>query len=65
MISPDDPSPQYMEMDALPEGRTMGNLILLPDGRVFCLNGAKTGQCSIESVIHLLYPFFCRRRRVW
>ncbi|KAG1739248.1 glyoxal oxidase [Suillus lakei] len=32
----------YVQLDALPEGRTMGNLILLPDGRVLCLNGAKT-----------------------
>jgi len=30
----------------------MGNLILLPDGRVLCLNGARTGQ---HPVIHILW----------
>ncbi|KAG1847941.1 glyoxal oxidase [Suillus tomentosus] len=44
-ITPDQ-SPNYVELDALPEGRTMGNLILLPDGRVLCLNGAKTGTAG-------------------
>jgi hypothetical protein len=44
-ITPDQ-SPNYVELDALPEGRTMGNLILLPDGRILCLNGAKTGTAG-------------------
>lgn len=44
-ITPDQ-SPNYVELDPLPEGRTMGNLILLPDGRVLCLNGAKTGTAG-------------------
>ncbi|KAG1751354.1 glyoxal oxidase, partial [Suillus paluster] len=44
-ITPDQ-SPKYTELDALPEGRTMGNLILLPDGRILCLNGAKTGTAG-------------------
>jgi hypothetical protein len=34
----------YVEDDPLPEGRSMGNLILLPDGTIFCLNGAATGN---------------------
>ena len=33
----------YEEIDPLPAGRSMGNLILLPDGRVLCLNGAGLG----------------------
>jgi len=41
-----DVSPSYVEDDPLPEGRSMGNLILLPDGRVFCLNGAATGSAG-------------------
>ncbi|KAH7888875.1 glyoxal oxidase [Phlebopus sp. FC_14] len=41
-----DVSPNYSEIDPLPEGRTMGNLILLPDGRIFCLNGARTGTAG-------------------
>ncbi|KAH7913258.1 glyoxal oxidase [Hygrophoropsis aurantiaca] len=44
-ITPDF-SPKYTELDPLPEGRTMGNLILLPDGRILCLNGAKTGTAG-------------------
>jgi hypothetical protein len=41
-----DQSPSYVKEDPLPEGRTMGNLILLPDGRVFCLNGAARGTAG-------------------
>ncbi|KIJ68126.1 copper radical oxidase [Hydnomerulius pinastri MD-312] len=41
-----DVSPKYTELDPLPEGRTMGNLISLPDGRVLCLNGAGTGTAG-------------------
>lgn len=58
MISPDDPSPQYMETDPLPEGRTMGNLILLPDGRVFCLNGAKTGVAGYGNTTYAIGQSF-------
>ncbi|KAH7920713.1 glyoxal oxidase [Leucogyrophana mollusca] len=41
-----DVSQKYTQLDPLPEGRTMGNLIMLPDGRVLCLNGAKTGTAG-------------------
>lgn len=44
-ISP-EVSSSYEEVDPLPEGRTMGNLILLPDGRILCLNGAKLGTAG-------------------
>ncbi|KAI9463565.1 glyoxal oxidase [Lactarius psammicola] len=37
-----DVSSSYTHVDSLPEGRTMGNLILLPTGQVLCLNGAGT-----------------------
>ncbi|KAI0358529.1 DUF1929-domain-containing protein [Trametes cingulata] len=38
-----DVSTQYVHEDPLPEGRSMGNLILLPNGKILCLNGAATG----------------------
>ncbi|KAJ8494999.1 hypothetical protein ONZ51_g1976 [Trametes cubensis] len=41
-ISPDVKT-SYNQDDPLPEGRSMGNLILLPNGKVLCLNGAETG----------------------
>jgi hypothetical protein len=44
-ITPDE-SGHYTELDPLPEGRTMGNLILLPNGEVLCLNGARTGTAG-------------------
>jgi len=44
-ITPDISS-SYVQDDPLPEGRTMGNLILLPDGRIFCLNGAAKGSAG-------------------
>ncbi|KAJ7495844.1 copper radical oxidase, partial [Mycena galericulata] len=36
----------YTHDDPLPEGRSMGNLIFLPDGRILCLNGARTGTAG-------------------
>lgn len=43
-----DVSPSYEHDDPLPDGRTMANLILLPDGTIFCTNGAKFGKlCSL------------------
>jgi hypothetical protein len=33
----------WVEEDSLPEGRVMGNAILLPDGTFFVANGANTG----------------------
>ncbi|KAJ7497677.1 glyoxal oxidase [Mycena latifolia] len=41
-----DVAGNYTKVDPLPEGRSMGNLINLPDGRVLCLNGAKTGTAG-------------------
>lgn len=38
-----DVSGTYTKMDNLPEGRTMGNLIQLPNGQILCLNGASQG----------------------
>lgn len=38
-----DVSTQYQTEDPLPEGRSMGNFILLPNGKILCLNGAATG----------------------
>ncbi|KAI0043163.1 copper radical oxidase [Auriscalpium vulgare] len=38
-----DVSPSYSAVDPLPEGRTMGNIIQLPNGKVLILNGAATG----------------------
>ncbi|KAJ6629521.1 glyoxal oxidase N-terminus-domain-containing protein [Mycena sp. CBHHK59/15] len=36
----------YTRDDAMPEGRSMPNLIALPDGRVLCLNGARAGTAG-------------------
>ncbi|EPT04572.1 hypothetical protein FOMPIDRAFT_281602 [Fomitopsis schrenkii] len=38
-----DVSTKYVEDDPLPEVRSMGNLIFLPNGKILCLNGAGTG----------------------
>ncbi|GAA5962707.1 hypothetical protein JCM3765_006173 [Sporobolomyces pararoseus] len=43
-ISPLEDSPTWQDYDDLPEGRTMGNLIQLPDQRVLLLNGAAQGS---------------------
>jgi len=39
-ITPDSNGAGWSEDAALPEGRTMGNFILLPDGKIFLTNGA-------------------------
>ncbi|KAJ7723558.1 glyoxal oxidase [Mycena metata] len=44
-ITPDR-SKSYTQDDSLPEGRSMGSLVSLPDGRVLCLNGAKMGTAG-------------------
>ncbi|KAF8624940.1 hypothetical protein AX17_006966 [Amanita inopinata Kibby_2008] len=44
-ITPDI-SGSYEEDDPLPEGRTMANLIFLPDGKILCLNGARIGTAG-------------------
>ncbi|PCH36106.1 copper radical oxidase [Wolfiporia cocos MD-104 SS10] len=44
-----DVSTTYVEEDPLPELRSMGNLILLPNGKILCLNGAGTGDVSLKS----------------
>jgi len=41
-----DVSGHYTEDDPLPDGRSMGSMILLPDGRIFYSNGAKTGTAG-------------------
>lgn len=52
-ISP-EVSSSYEEVDPLPEGRTMGNLILLPDGRILCLNGAKLGTAGYGNTTYTI-----------
>lgn len=41
-ITPDR-SGSYEQEDSLSEGRAMANFVLLPDGTVFCANGANSG----------------------
>ncbi|GAA5992156.1 hypothetical protein JCM11641_003258 [Rhodosporidiobolus odoratus] len=43
-ITPLSDNPQWADLDDLPEGRTMGNLVMLPDKRVLMLNGASFGS---------------------
>ncbi|GAA5822519.1 hypothetical protein JCM5353_005467 [Sporobolomyces roseus] len=43
-ITPLADQPEWNDYDDLPEGRTMGNLIQLPDQRILLLNGAAQGS---------------------
>lgn len=43
-INPLDASPVYTDEDDLPEARGMGNFIILPDRRMFLVNGASYGS---------------------
>ena len=42
-LTPDNAG-TYTEDDPLPEGRSMGVLIALPNGKILCLNGAGLGK---------------------
>jgi len=44
-ISP-DVSGSYSHVDSLLEGRSMGSFIILPTGKLLCLNGAQTGTAG-------------------
>ncbi|GAA6042384.1 hypothetical protein JCM8097_004488 [Rhodosporidiobolus ruineniae] len=43
-ITPLVDNPTWSDLDDLPEGRSMGNLIILPDKRILMLNGAHYGS---------------------
>jgi hypothetical protein len=42
-----DVSTSYVHDDNLPGGRSMGNMVLLPDDRIFVTNGAAMGACVL------------------
>ncbi|KAF2436673.1 galactose oxidase [Tothia fuscella] len=44
-IEPEGTNPTW-EMDAMPEGRVMGDSVLLHDGRILIVNGAKEGAAG-------------------
>ncbi len=48
-ITPDQ-SNSYTEDDALPEGRVMLSFVLLPNGKIFGVNGANTGVAGYDNV---------------
>ena len=58
-----EPEPQdgsaaaYVEDDAMPQGRTMGQFVLLPDGKMLVLNGGLNGTAgySTETLLTPLY----------
>lgn len=64
-LSP-DLSPSYVDDDPLPEGRTMGNLILLPNGKILLLNGAGCGMSiRLTKYSNRILNGICRNGRVW
>ena len=45
-ISPLDQKPEWESVDVLPKGRSMGQFIILPDGRLWFGNGVATGTAG-------------------
>lgn len=45
-ITPDDPSPAYVQDDYMFEGRSMGEFVHLPDGTMFMSNGVGMGTAG-------------------
>jgi hypothetical protein len=48
-IRPDDAEPKYEDDDSLPEGRSMGSLVYLPDGTMWLGNGVEYGTAGYGS----------------
>jgi hypothetical protein len=44
----DGSSPQYIQDDDLPQGRTMGQFIILPDGKLLVVNGGLNGTAGFS-----------------
>ncbi|KAF7352903.1 Glyoxal oxidase [Mycena venus] len=44
----DRSSPRYIQDDDLPQGRTMGQFIILPDGKLLVLNGGLNGTAGFS-----------------
>ncbi|WWD22747.1 hypothetical protein CI109_107240 [Kwoniella shandongensis] len=45
-ISPEDANPTYVDDDTMPEGRSMGQFIYLPDGTMWMGNGVNMGTAG-------------------
>ncbi|WVN88451.1 uncharacterized protein L203_103662 [Cryptococcus depauperatus CBS 7841] len=45
-ISPEDANPQYEDDDSMPEGRSMGQFVYLPDGTMWMGNGVHMGTAG-------------------
>ncbi|KII91409.1 hypothetical protein PLICRDRAFT_104846 [Plicaturopsis crispa FD-325 SS-3] len=59
----DGSSPQYVQDDDMPVGRTMGQFIILPDGKMLVVNGGRNGtagygQATGESASLAQMPFW-------
>ena len=48
-INPTEDNPQWVDDDDLPENRGMGNFIILPDTRLFLVNGVSKGSAGYGS----------------
>lgn len=53
----DGSAPEYVEVDPMPEPRTMGQLILLPDGTVLVVNGGRNGTAGYSQSTPLIPDF--------
>ncbi|KZT02778.1 copper radical oxidase [Laetiporus sulphureus 93-53] len=53
-ITPESDSPQYIETDPMPESRTMGQFIHLPDGKMLVVNGGENGTAGYSKMTLLI-----------
>ena len=49
-IEPDGDA-KWVNDAVLPEGRTMGSFVLLPDGKIFLVNGGRLGMFNLSEGI--------------
>jgi hypothetical protein len=52
----DGSTPAYVQDDAMPDPRTMGQFILLPDGKILVVNGARNGTAGYGTHTNITLP---------
>jgi hypothetical protein len=71
-ISPEDPAPEWKQQPDMPNARVMPDSVLLPDGTVLYLNGAKwgvaggnAGQCQYAAGPVFLTDLYDPKTKKW
>ena len=53
-----DVSTEWEDDDTLPEGRVMGNFIMLPTGKIFLVNGVNQGVAGYGNDVSMPFTLY-------